>query len=57
MFLELTVPDDENIVKRHTQKTEKYTILSQNLLARRTDWSCEVLALEGSTLFCCGFFG
>lgn len=49
MFLELTVPDDENIVKRHTQKTEKYTSLCQSMVAMRPDWDCEVLAFEVST--------
>jgi hypothetical protein len=49
MFLELSVPADENIVKRHTQKTVKYTGLCQSMVARRPTWSCEVLAFEIST--------
>lgn len=50
MFLELSVPDDENIVKRHTQKTDKYMNgLCQSLVAQRRNWTCDVFAFEIST--------
>jgi hypothetical protein len=50
-FLELSVPADEYIVSRHTQKTEKYVNLAHNFKAmhKYNEWVFDVLAFEVST--------